>query len=204
MGWIIISECGNLPLNDINPSCLFIFFITEWFSFSFIPWIYLNLLALRSTWVFFSQKAQFLVSPPEPNKSPRPSPLCVACSHFNFSPVRGRDRCCSRCSHWQLLQLFMFPQRFPRWCSVPTTCGWRGSMHKLGHRPEAQKKPWKPKHSSSLLGKSTNHIHVPISCSLCYNYNTTDVFMADKEFKYLNICATEKHLKMYIYLIFAF
>lgn len=90
----------------------------------------------------------------------RSSSLLVTCSYFNLSPVRGRDSYCSQCSHWQLLQLFMFPQRaFLIWGRFPTTCRWTGPTRQAKY--QTPKKSIKHKHLSSFWGESTNHPEKP-------------------------------------------
>lgn len=71
------------------------------------------------------------------------SSLVATCSYFNLSPVRGRDSYCSQCSHWQLLPLFMFPQRaFIIWCRFLTTCTVEGEDIQYRSMTRPQKSPY--------------------------------------------------------------
>ena len=108
-------------------------FFLHWIT---VSWIYLNPHAPGLTSWFSFPKSLDPLCPYRsqiclPGLHLRPSPLqssslVVTWSYYNLSPVRGADSCCSQCSHWQSLQLCMFPQRgFLIGCRFPTNM-WDG------------------------------------------------------------------------------
>lgn len=153
-----------------SVSSLFFFIIhlcwstNVWINMS---WIYLNHQALRLTALFTKnpdplypyQSQVAYVSQAFTFVHFSSSSLVVTCSYFNLSPVRGRDSCCSQCSHWQLLQLFMFPQRaFLIWCRLRGRTG-------RGQWPDP-KKVHKTQTSVIILRKINPSPWQRVSCSL--------------------------------------